>query len=124
MKNCCLENKCIKCCLETSMLLSNQDINKIKKLGYDKNFFVRKKNGWLQLKNINGKCVFHNGKICTIYENRPEGCSLYPIIYDMDAKSAVFDKDCPLKHEFIMTKQLEKKLYALVSKIEKEREKR
>ena len=56
------------------MLLSYQDIERIKRLGFDTNFFVTEKDGWLQLKNQDGRCVFHNNKMCTIYENRPDGC--------------------------------------------------
>jgi len=124
MKSCCINYKCIQCCLETSMPLSSQDIARIKKLGFDTNFFVIEKDYWLQLKNIDGRCVFHNGIICTIYDNKPKGCKIYPIIYDKDKKCAVFDKDCPYIDKFQMSKGNIKKLYDLVSKLESERAER
>ena len=100
MKSCCRDNNCIKCCIETRMPLSNQDIKRIKMLGFDKTFFVTSRNGWFQLKNKNGRCVFNNGSMCIIYEHRPEGCKIYPILYDKDRNKAVFDKDCPYKDRF------------------------
>jgi len=121
MKSCCIDYKCIQCCLDTNMILSYQDIERIKRLGFDTNFFVTRRNGWLQLKNQDGHCVFHSSIMCTIYENRPDGCKLYPIIYDKDKKHAVFDKDCPQRDKFHMSKSITKQLYDLVSKIESER---
>ena len=124
MKSCCRENKCIKCCLETVMPISYKDIERIKKLGFDTNYFVTTQDGWLQLKNQNGKCVFHNGITCSIYEDRPNGCRLYPVIYDKDKKHAVFDKDCPHRDKFHISKSNTKKLYDLVLKLESERTER
>lgn len=121
MKSCCMDFKCIQCCLETSMPLSSQDIAKIKNLGFKTNSFVIERCGWLQLKNYKGKCVFHNGTMCSIYENRPEGCKLYPIIYDKDKKCAIFDKDCLYIDKFHISKSTTKQLYNLVSKLENER---
>jgi Fe-S-cluster containining protein len=106
------------------MLLSYQDIERIKKLGFDTNFFVTGRDGWLKLKNQDGRCVFHNSIMCTIYEKRPDGCKLYPIIYDKDEKHAIFDKDCPKRDKFYMSKSITKQLYDLVLKIEIERAER
>ena len=124
MKSCCIENKCIKCCQQTRMPLSNQDIKRIKKLGFNTKFFVNSRNGWLQLKNKDGRCFFHSGMICMIYKDRPEGCKLYPIIYDKDGSIAIFDKDCPYKDSFKISKRTTEKLYTLVSRLEYERIKR
>ena len=121
MKSCCKDYNCIKCCLETGMPLSYKDINRIKSLGFDINFFVSKKNGWLQLKNKDGRCVFHNGNICSIYKDRPEGCKLYPIIFDMGKKCAIKDIECPYRDKFNKSESIVKKLYFLVSKLENEK---
>ena len=45
MKNCYIDHKCIQCCLDTNMILSYQDIERIKILGFDVNFFVNRKDG-------------------------------------------------------------------------------
>ncbi len=99
MKNKC--KNCGKCCIETEMILSQQDIDLIirKALNqYNKNNFVFKNsNGHFQLKNLEGRCVFYNLKsnICRIYEFRPQGCRFYPLIYDFQTENCVFDNDCP-----------------------------
>lgn len=124
MKNCCIDHKCILCCLETNMLLSNEDVKRIGRLGFDTEIFVIERAGWLQLKNYNKRCVFHNGVRCSIYKNRPEGCKLYPIIYDKDKDCAIFDDDCPHRNKFEMSKDTIQHLYDLVSKLECERTQR
>ena len=121
MKSCCIDYKCIQCCLDTNMLLSHQDIERIKRLGFDTNFFVTGRDGWLQLKNQDGRCVFHSSIMCTIYENRPDGCKLYPIIYDKDKNCAVFDEDCPHRHRFKRSNNTKQQLYNLISKLEVEK---
>jgi len=124
MTRCCLDTHCIRCCLETNMLLSSQDIETIEKLGYGKEFFVIEKNGWLQLRNHLGRCVFHNGNKCTIYNHRPKGCSLYPIVYEKTTKHAIRDDECPQKTRFPLSKTKEETLIALVDLLQKERTQR
>ena len=121
MKSCCIDHKCIQCCLDTKMILSYQDIERIKRLGFDTNFFVTRRDGWLQLKNRDGRCVFHNGIKCSIYDHRPEGCRMYPVIFDKDNNCAILDKECPYRTKFLITQSLRKKLFLLVSRIESER---
>jgi Fe-S-cluster containining protein len=121
MNSCCKGYSCIKCCLKTRMPLSYKDINRIKSLGFNTNFFITKKNGWVQLKNKNGRCVFHTGVVCTIYKDRPEGCKLYPVIYDKDEDCAILDIDCPHRENFLKSEKIIKKLYCVVSKLENER---
>jgi len=106
------------------MILSEKDIDRIKSLGLSHDSFVDTKNGWLQLKNKDGLCVFHNGKKCLIYEKRPEGCQLYPITYDNDNKCAIFDKECPHQSKFIISESLKLKLANLISRVISERSKR
>jgi len=121
MKSCCIDYKCIQCCLDTNMILSYQDIERIKRLGFDTNFFVTRRDGWLQLKNRDGRCAFHNGIKCSIYDHRPEGCRMYPVIFDKDNNCAILDEECPYRTKFLITQSLRKKLFLLVSSIESER---
>lgn len=124
MSNCCLKTKCIQCCINTNMVLTNRDIKNIQKRGYDRQFFVLEQNGWLQLKNYQGRCVFHNGIQCTIYFQRPEGCTLYPIVYDKDNNSAILDSECPQQQCFLLSKVKSQQLHRLISILEKERTER
>jgi len=58
---------------------------------------IRVMAGFCELKNVDGHCYFYNldTKECTIYENRPEGCRYYPIIYHSLKRKCLVDSDCP-----------------------------
>ncbi len=101
----CVSHSCMQCCHETSMPLSSADITRIVKLGYELSDFVtRPADGNYQLRNIAGRCVFLSEVGCTIYPDRPEGCQLYPLIWDEDHGQAVRDYLCPHADEFEVTK--------------------
>jgi uncharacterized protein len=106
------------------MILSYRDIENIQKQGYEQKFFVTKHDGWLQLKNDKGRCVFHTGTRCTIYHHRPEGCTLYPVVYDKDNQRAILDCECPQKHCFPLEKSKIQQLFDLISTLERERNQR
>lgn len=94
------------------MLLLDEDVERISDLGYDRNFFssVTLK-GFKVLKNSReGRCVFHDGTNCTIYENRPKGCALYPIVFNEDSMSAVKNYSCPFRDEFFLSWKAKKQL--------------
>ncbi len=122
INNPCKTFHCIHCCKKTLMFLSLDDIKRIKELGFSHEFFVDEVDGWLQLKNKNGLCVFHDGSSCTIYDHRPYGCQLYPVIYDADNDCAIIDEECPHGKYFSLTKSIEKELFSLVDRIEGERQ--
>jgi len=124
MQSPCIKINCKKCCENTNMLLSKYDIEKIQKLGYSYDYFVIEKDGWLQLKNKDRLCIFHNSKKCLIYKNRPEGCQLYPITYDSENQKPIYDKECPEPTKFIINEESTNKLFKLVSKIISERNQR
>jgi len=86
------------CCTETEMTLTREDAKRIETLGYRKeDFLVRVMAGYCELKNVDGHCYFYDPdtKVCRIYENRPEGCKYYPIIYDARKRKCILDTDCP-----------------------------
>jgi Fe-S-cluster containining protein len=96
----CVRYDCALCCYNTRMPLTRLDINRIVKLGYKVNVFAEKTNcGW-RLRNIDGKCFFLNGARCRIYEHRPYGCRVYPLVYSLRERKAVLDGFCPHKEEF------------------------
>ncbi len=85
---------CGKCCLETRMPLTEEDISRIKSLGYPEWYFVQWENV-PRLRNEKGKCVFlREDGSCSIYEHRPKGCRLYPLIFDSERGPTV-DSRCP-----------------------------
>ncbi len=110
MKNSCIDCRNF-CCLKTEMILSEQDIkliinnssNDLKK----KDFVYKNRDGFFQLKNIEGHCVFFDivSKNCKIYEFRPKGCQFYPLIYDYNDNKCVIDDDCQKPHYFYQNQE-------------------
>lgn len=87
---------CGVCCTETEMLLSKKDIKRLKNKGYSpENFVQYDKQGYAQLKNCNGYCVFYDRKNhrCIVYADRPAGCRVYPVIVDEES-GIVLDSIC------------------------------
>ena len=78
---------CGECCKKTLVAVSKKDIEKIKRVGYNKNEFLmddpfNEKRFFLK-KRQNGWCVFlekeKDGKYsCKIHKDRPETCQKYP----------------------------------------------
>jgi len=85
-KNFKCDRYCGECCKKLVVRVSSKDIQKISKLGYEKEDFLE----WdlinskkLVLKKNKNGCIFlkkeKNGKyICSIYKSRPEICQQYP----------------------------------------------
>ena len=112
----CVKHKCVKCCLETRMPLSDLDLNRILKLSYRLEYFtVKTKKGW-RLKNDSGRCIFLK-EGCEIYPNRPEGCRLYPLVYDENRIDMEIDPLCPHGCEFKVIKNDVKRLKNLDDEI-------
>jgi Fe-S-cluster containining protein len=124
MRNTYLEYGCVKCCLNTEMELSSSDIRQIRSLGFSESFFIVKKNGKRQLKNSAGRCVFHNGRRCTIYNDRPEGCRLYPIILREDTGETALDSYCPHRGKFQLTSRISREVIKLVRTLDVETKRR
>lgn len=89
-------SNCGICCTETEMLLSKKDIKRLEKLGYSKTHFAKSdKQGYVQLKNRDGYCVFYDimNRRCGVYADRPSGCRVYPVILD-EEKGIILDNIC------------------------------
>jgi Fe-S-cluster containining protein len=98
------------------MPLNDFDIRRIRGLGF-KNFFKVNKNGIRQLRNYNGKCIFHNGTICKIYNSRPIGCRLYPAVFDELKNNVILDNYCPFKEDFRLTSTISQKVMKLLNEL-------
>ncbi|WP_069806786.1 YkgJ family cysteine cluster protein [Vulcanisaeta thermophila] len=88
--------KCGRCCFNTEMELLPEDVERLVRLGYPIEYFATVVNGVVRLRNVNGHCVFLNENTmeCTVYENRPIGCRIYPVVYD-DVEGPYIDRECP-----------------------------
>ena len=124
IRNTCLEYGCVKCCLNTEMELSSSDIVRIRGLGFSEDFFIVKKNGNRQLKNLSGRCVFNNGQRCTIYNYRPEGCRLYPAIFYEDTGETDLDSYCPHHGKFQLTPCISREVIKFVRNLDVEMQRR
>ena len=118
--NVCNQYGCIKCCMNTRMSLSDSDIVRIRRLGFQ-DFSTFRRDGYQYLRNLSGKCVFHNGKACTIYRHRPEGCRLYPAVFDENEGIVILHQHCPHYEEFRMTPKISRRVIRLVRKLDVER---
>jgi hypothetical protein len=102
------------------MPLTIRDIKRIRKEGYDPNDFIVEKNGQRQLKNLKGSCYFLKKGYCTIYSHRPEGCRLYPLIYNPSKRTVIIDPLCSHREEFSINEYSAKQQRKLVKKINRE----
>jgi uncharacterized protein len=92
-------SNCGVCCTETEMLLSKKDIKRLERLGYkEKDFALYDKQGYVQLKNRDGYCVFYDRlkRRCSVYSDRPSGCRVYPVILDEET-GIILDNICESK---------------------------
>ncbi len=116
-------SRCGVCCTETEMLLSTDDIERLKKRGYSKEFFTRYEDGYAILKNQQGYCVFYNVKEhqCNVYAHRPVGCRVYPVILDEDT-GIIIDDICCAQQTITESEKVrkEKIVISLLKKIDRE----
>ena len=107
------------------MLLLEADVHRIVGLGFKEGSFAVESDGFKMLRNgSSGRCVFHDGKQCTIYSNRPAGCRLYPIIFDEDSNHPVKDGSCPYSDEFDLTLKAKRELSGIYPRLMDERRRR
>ncbi len=118
----CQRHRCTACCWHTEMPLTEEDLRRLQAAGHSG--FSRAVDGWQQLQLApQGHCVFLGQGGCTIYDDRPEGCRLYPVVFD-PAVGAVLDEDCPYPEEFPMADAQREQVAALVERLLQERKDR
>jgi len=116
----CLGHSCHRCCLGTEMTLTASDAERLRALGHE-GFYRRTGDGYLQLVNVHGRCFFLRGGLCGVYDDRPEGCRLYPLILEMDSWDVVLHDFCPHRREFRFREEDRANLMALVERQEREK---
>lgn len=120
MSNPCLAHDCSLCCHDTAMPLREADVARLAARGHARGAFARVEDGWLSLRNEGGACVFLRGGKCSVYDDRPEGCRLYPLVWEEDAGPAL-DELCPWRGEFSFRLEHRRRLDALVRVLVRER---
>jgi len=110
------------------MLLSKEDIARLMRKGYNKEFFAQFDTaGYSKLRNRQGHCVFYDveKRRCKVHGDRPLGCRLYPVIYD-EASGIVVDSICHAQNTVSEKQKVKrgKKVLKLLEKIDAEAKKR
>jgi Fe-S-cluster containining protein len=110
------------------MLLSEEDIRRLERKGYDRDFFAHcDSEGYVTLRNYRGYCVFYDveKKRCKVRAIRPLGCRSYPVVYD-EEKGIVVDSICPAQITVTEKQKAKrgKKVLKLLEKIDAEAKKR
>jgi Fe-S-cluster containining protein len=102
------------------MPLTGVDIKRIVKQGYRyKDFVIRRKRD-RYLKNQSGKCAFLGDNGCEIYSIRPNGCRLYPLVYNEKTNQAIIHDFCPYGYMFMVTRENVENLSSLIKRLEKQ----
>ena len=119
----CVRHDCHACCVGTRMTLTEADLVRLERHGC-RPAYRRTKAGYLRLVNIDGHCAYLENCRCSVYQARPEGCMLYPLVWDEENGRAVLDDFCPHRHEFEFTALDEDRLRRSVETEEAEAEAR
>ena len=81
------------------MTMTEEDLSRLEGAGRS-GFYRLNEEGVPQLVNLDGHCVFLVDGRCSVYQHRPEGCRLYPLILDLETDEVVRDDYCPWRDEF------------------------
>jgi Fe-S-cluster containining protein len=131
----CEEFGCSACCHDTEMLLTEADVTRLAVTRPDVDFVFRSEDGFLQLRTREGPaakggvgrpCVFlDNVGRCTVHEARPEGCRLYPAVWDADHERVELDRDyCPHPDGFVLSPHVRDAVQRLADRLLLERDRR
>ena len=121
----CVKHTCTLCCRDTNMPLTLADMERLTSRGERLEAFSQpdeEDQGYIRLVNTEkGECYFlaPDGR-CRVQADKPEGCRLYPFIYDMDKDAVLRDSFCPFNREFEPPEGTERKVRDLVSRLEAE----
>ncbi len=92
-------SRCGECCRDTRMPLTERDVRRLAEAGFDPAEFTVLDGGVVRLRNVGGYCYFYDKKrrACRVYELRPEGCRLYPVVF-VEGYGVGVDGRCPMAH--------------------------
>jgi len=102
--------RCGRCCVDTMMELSEEDILRLSGLGNRRqDFCIVGADGIARLRNIKGRCFFlsQDGKACEAYDHRPIGCDIYPV--NCDEHGEVFVDDFCKANDTVTKEELREK---------------
>ena len=135
--NPCVDHNCSACCHDIEMLLTEADVERITAAGH-RDFHDVADDGYLQLRTRDGPpaagshaapgatprpCMFLDAAgACTIHAVRPEGCRLYPAVWDDALRGAELDSDyCPHTDGFLLPASTVDAVRRLAGRLQQER---
>jgi Fe-S-cluster containining protein len=98
------------------MELTEGDIERISALGFEDFYIIV--DGAKLLRNVDGRCYFLRGDDCIVYDSKPRGCSLYPLIMSVPSRDPMMDEDCPHRHLFRFDPEEIQELNELIDELE------
>ncbi len=113
--NPCRDHGCSACCHDTEMLLTEADLARLRATTGRDDFWFQADDGYLQLRTRDGPAapgapsptakpcaLLAADGTCSVWEDRPEGCRLYPAVWDSELRKSHFDVDCPHTDGFLL----------------------
>jgi Fe-S-cluster containining protein len=123
--------RCGRCCVDTMMELSEEDILRLSGLGHRRqDFCIVGADGIARLRNIKGRCFFlsQDGDVCIVYAQRPLGCDIYPVNCDQHGHVFVDDfcraKSTVTEDELLAKGEMLRRHIAIIDKEVEGRKKR
>jgi Fe-S-cluster containining protein len=83
------------------VILTKKDITRLLTYGHYEQVFAKPSRHGMGLKElifVNGECVLLKNNKCSVYENRPTACKIFP--YTSDGTRGSIDSECPHADEF------------------------
>lgn len=95
----CIQHRCEACCWDTTLSLLDEDVARLENAG-KRGFTVMDRQGYLRLRTVDGHCVFLGSSGCRVYDERPDGCRVYPAVYYELEDEVDWDEFCPFRESF------------------------
>jgi Fe-S-cluster containining protein len=97
----CQTTNCSLCCRNREVILTKKDVTKLLTFGHYEQVFAKPSRHGMGLKEmifVDGECVFLKNDKCSVYDNRPTACRIFP--YTSDGNKGSIDPECPHAAEF------------------------
>lgn len=125
----CEANGCSDCCHDIEMLLTEADLTRLQAARPGEDFWFQADDGFLQLQTREAHgpkpCWFLVDGRCSVWADRPEGCRLYPAIWDDGLRRATLDADyCPHTDGFRLPRSMDDATRRLANRLMAERDAR
>ena len=131
----CAAKGCSACCHDVEMILTEDDLRRLREARPGEDFWRLADDGFLELRTRDAPaarggqgrpCWFLDPEgRCTVHAVRPEGCRLYPAMWDDGLRAAALDDDyCPHTDGFVLSPGLKAPVRDLAARLHAERRRR